>query len=168
MVDKAIDLPPLIRGGGQERGRRGGTEPVPLIVGFGVACELAAREWSARAAHCLALRERLESALHSFPGVEIFGAQARDRLPNTTFFGVPGYDGETLLMLLDRDGVAVSSGAACAAGSTEPSHVLVAMAAEHGLARSAVRVSLGKDNTAADVDALIASLRRRLPSEPAG
>lgn len=146
-----LELHPLQRGGGQERGLRGGTENVAAVVGFGAAAELALREREARAAHTRALRERLETGLRRLPGALIFGEQA-GRLPNTVQFGLPRWEGEALLMALDRKGIAVSSGSACSSGKGEPSHVLLGMGLAREVAFRAIRVSLGKDNTEAEVD----------------
>ncbi|HXG27849.1 MAG TPA: cysteine desulfurase family protein, partial [Nevskiales bacterium] len=132
LLDKTLELEPLLHGGGQEKGLRGGTENLAAIVGFGKAAELAATELAQRAAHTRALRERLEAGLRALPGVVIFGDGA-ERLPNTVQFGTPGFESETLLMALDRKGIAVSSGSACHSGKTEPSHVLLAMGVEPGL-----------------------------------
>ncbi|MGB0221361.1 MAG: cysteine desulfurase family protein [Sinimarinibacterium flocculans] len=153
-----IDLWPLHHGGPQEKGLRGGTENVAAIVGFGEAAELAEREWQARAGQVGVLRERLEAALRELPGVVIFGAQV-ERLPNTVQFALPGYDGEALLMQLDRKGFAVSSGSACASGKGEPSHVLLAMGLSRETARGAIRVSLGVASTAEEVDGFVDALR---------
>ena len=170
IVDKSVDLEPLLHGGGQEKNRRGGTENVAGIVGFGAAAELAVKEGAARATALRELRDHLEASLRVLPPVIIF-AERVERLPNTVQLSVPGIDGETLLMALDRKGIAVSSGSACASGSVEPSHVLMAMGVERELARGAIRVSLGKENTRADVDAFISALREiiaRLPAARAG
>ena len=145
IVDKRVDLAPLVAGGGQERGLRSGTENVPAIVGFGAACELACAEKSAVATRHLALRRGLEMGLAG-QGATIFGLGA-ERLPNTVYFALPGIDGETLVGKLDRAGFAVASGAACASAKIEPSHVLMAMGVAPELARGAVRVSLGRDTT---------------------
>ncbi|MEQ1438581.1 cysteine desulfurase family protein [Fontimonas sp. SYSU GA230001] len=153
----AVELSPLHHGGPQEKGLRGGTENVAAIVGFGHAAELAQQELSARAEHTLHLRERLEAGLGTLPRVRIFGAGV-ERLPNTVQFAVEGYDGEALLMQLDRRGFAVSSGSACASGKGEPSHVLLAMGYPPGVARGAIRISLGRDNSAAEIDAFVAAL----------
>ena len=133
---------------------RAGTENVPASVGFGMAAELAKNELEQRAEHTRILRDSLETSLSAFEGVEIF-SQKSERLPNTLQFGTHGFDGETLLMQLDRRGFAVSSGSACTSGKSEPSHVLQAMAVEAELATSAVRVSFGRDNVMADVDAFV-------------
>ena len=145
IVDKRLELAPLISGGGHERGLRSGTENVPAIVGFGMACELAVAEKSAVATRQLSLRGELERGLAE-QGAVIFGLKA-ERLPNTVFFALPGIDGETLVAKLDRAGFAVASGAACSSASPEPSHALVAMGVESELARGALRVSLGRDTT---------------------
>ena len=107
--------------------------------------------------HTRALRDALEQGLKQIAAVVIF-AETANRLPNTVQFGVKGFDGETLLMQLDRKAIAVSSGSACTSGKTEPSHVLKAMKVADTLANSAVRVSFGKYNTMSDVEALLAAL----------
>lgn len=152
-----VELAPLHHGGGQEHGLRGGTENVAAIVGFGVAADLARQELEARAAHGESLRRRLEAGLRRLPGAVIF-AQAAPRLPNTVQFALPGWHGEALLMALDKRGIAVSSGSACHSGRGEPSHVLLAMGVAREIAHGAVRVSFSKDNTADEVDALLAAL----------
>jgi cysteine desulfurase len=157
IVRSDVELAPLHHGGVQERGLRGGTENVAAIVGFGVAAELAQQELESRAAQALALRERLEAGLHALPGVRIF-AERVARAPNTVQFAVAGYEGEALLMQLDRKGFAVSSGSACASGRGEPSHVLLGMGIARGVAEGAIRVSLGQDNTAAEIDQFLAAL----------
>ena len=161
IVDRSVELVPLLYGGSQEKGLRAGTENVAGIVGFGLAAELALQALDSRRRQARRLRERLEAGLAGLPGVTVFAATA-ERLPNTTQFAVAGIDGEALLMQLDKDGIAVSSGSACTSGSTEPSHVLTAMGVDEETARGAIRVSVGRDNTEADVDALLASLRRRI------
>ncbi len=158
IVDKSLDLRPLLYGGGHERGLRAGTENVAGIVGFGAAAELAAAEWPDRRQHQLALRARFEARLQAELPELVVAAREAERLPNTVMLAVPGIDGPSLLMNLDQAGIAVSSGSACAAGSTEPSHVLVAMGFPNDLARNAIRVSFGKRNTDAEVDALITAL----------
>lgn len=161
VADKTVDLAPLLDGGGQERGLRAGTENVAAIVGFGKAAELALAELEVRRDHVQRLRRYCERRLSELPGTVVFG-RAAERLPNTVMFGVPGIDGETIILQLDRKGVAVSSGSACHSASPDPSHVLMAMGIGRELAHSAVRVSLGKDNAPADIDALINGLRELL------
>jgi cysteine desulfurase len=142
----------LIRGGGQERGQRAGTENVAAIAGFGAAAEAAASGLAPEAEHTRRLRERLETAvLQIAPDAVIFGAEV-ERLPNTTCFAVPGTSTETLVMALDLDGVAVSSGSACSSGKAGKSHVLAAMGVDPALARSAIRVSFGWSSSEADVE----------------
>ncbi len=159
LVDKAVELEPLLHGGGQEKSRRGGTENLAGIVGFGRAAELAQAELPARQERMSVLRQRLEQGLQAqLPQAVVFAAGA-ERLPNTAFLALPGIDGETLLLELDRQGIALSSGAACGSGYSEPSHVLQAMGVTAEIARCAVRVSFGAGNTEHDVDTLIAALR---------
>jgi cysteine desulfurase len=157
VLDKRVELQPLIAGGGHERGLRSGTENVAAIVGFGVAAELAAQRVAEVPRRVRALRERLESGLAGL-GVRIFGGEAR-RLPNTTYFAVADIDGETLVGKLDREGFAVASGAACSSANPEPSHVLQAMGVAPEIARGAVRVSLGAGNSEAEIDAFIDALQ---------
>ena len=155
--DRRVDLAPQITGGGQEQGLRGGTENLAGIVGFGAAAELARAELNTRITQMRALSEQLEAGLKQLPGVRMFADHA-PRLPNTVQFGAAGYDGEWLVMELDRRGFAVSSGSACHSGSGKPSHVLLAMGLDELIARGAVRISLGADNTGDDIQALLAAL----------
>ncbi|MCZ2420408.1 MAG: cysteine desulfurase [Burkholderiales bacterium] len=156
VLDKRIELKPLICGGGQERNLRSGTENVPAIVGFGAACELAVARLEAEAARLAELRGRLEAGLAGM-GSAVFSRNA-PRLPNTTFFALAGIDGETLVAQLDRAGFAVASGSACSSVSPEPSHTLLAMGVEAGMAKGALRVSLGRDNTEEDVARFLQAL----------
>jgi len=156
IVDKRVELQALIAGGGHERGLRSGTENVPAIVGFGLACELATADLAGKAARAAALRDELERGLAEL-GATIFGAVA-PRLPNTVYFALPAIDGETLVGKLDRAGYAVASGAACSSANPEASHVLLAMGVATDLARGAVRVSLGPDSTAGEVSDFLAAL----------
>lgn len=161
VVDKRVELAPLIAGGGHERGLRAGTENVPAIVGFGVACELAVSGLDRTAARLSSLRDALERGLAD-AGAVVFSAGAA-RLPNTTCFALPGIDGETLVGKLDRAGFAIASGAACSSANPEPSYVLTAMGVERGLARGAVRVSLGADNnTLTQVEGFLRALHATL------
>jgi cysteine desulfurase len=149
ILDKRVDIQPLLHGGGQERGLRSGTENVAALVGFGLACELASQQLADYQAHTLRLRTQLESGLLAM-NARIFGAQST-RLSNTSFFALDGIEGETLVVALDRKGYAVASGSACSSDSTEPSAVLLAMGVPEDLARGAVRLSLGTQNTASQV-----------------
>lgn len=156
VLDKRVELAPLIAGGGQERGLRSGTENVAAIVGFGVACERALAHQVDEANRLAALRDELEAALREH-GAVVFSAGAQ-RLPNTVFFAVDGVDGETLVARLDRAGFACASGSACSSANPEPSHTLLAMGVAPETARAAVRVSLGRDTTAEDVRRFAATL----------
>jgi cysteine desulfurase len=143
---------PLIKGGGQERGQRAGTENVAAIAGFGAAATAAKLS---DAAHMAALRDKFEAGLKwGTPQAVIFGEGAA-RLPNTSLFTVPGLKAETAIIAFDLNGVAVSSGSACSSGKVQPSHVLAAMGVEPALARGAVRISLGWSTSEADVEALL-------------
>ena len=146
---------PLIKGGGQERNLRAGTENVAAIAGFGAACAAAASAGQADAIRMAALRDRFEAALlAATPDAVIFGC-ASTRLPNTSLFAVPGLKAETAVISFDLNGIAVSSGAACSSGKVAASHVLTAMGVSPALAGGAVRISLGSTTAANDVDALL-------------
>jgi cysteine desulfurase len=156
VVRPGAPFEPLFRGSGHERGRRGGTENVPGIVGFGLAAELAAREQRAEAVRLLALRERLERGLRgAVPDLVVHGARA-PRLPNTVNASFPGARSDHLLMALDARGIEVSAGAACASGAVEPSPVLTAMGVSRELAVCAVRFSMGRTTTEAEVEEVVA------------
>jgi len=160
ILDKRLDIQPLLHGGGQERGLRSGTENIAAIVGFGAACELAATNTQGFIRHTLALREQLESGLAQMK-VTIFGDQVA-RLSNTSFFTIGSIEGETLVMALDRKNFAVASGSACSSDSTEPSHVLLAMGVDADVARGAVRVSFGAQNTSKEVAEFLATLQHEI------
>ena len=162
ILDKRVELAPLVAGGGQERNLRSGTENVMAIVGFGKACELAVTAREERALRLAGLQRRLEAGLAQF-GARIFSAGAA-RLSNTSFFAIEGVDGETLVGKLDRAGFAVASGSACSSANPEPSHTLMAMGVEAGLARAAVRVSLGAGSSQQDVDEFLKALGESLAS----
>lgn len=158
IMDKKTKINPLLLGGGQENGYRSGTENVAAIVGFGKAAELARTEFTQREAHLIQLMHALEQALKTIPDLVIF-SEATTRLPNTIQFGIKETNGEMLLMQLDQQNIAVSSGSACAASGGKPSPVLTAMGIENSLATSALRVSLGKDNTLAEVNKFVHVLK---------
>jgi cysteine desulfurase len=142
----------LIKGGGQERGQRAGTENVAAIAGFGAAAAVAKQIDGARMA---ALRERAEAGIKAAaPRAVFFGADV-PRLPNTSLFTVPGLKAETAIIAFDLNGIAVSSGSACSSGKVQASHVLAAMGVEPELARGAVRISLGWSTTEADIERLL-------------
>jgi cysteine desulfurase len=153
---------PLIRGGGQERGMRAGTENVAGIAAFGAAAAAAHRQLAAEAAHMLRLRDLVESGLKAIsPQAVIFGVAAgADRLPNTTLFAVEGIKAETAIIALDLEGAAVSSGAACSSGKVQPSHVLAAMGVSPALGRGAVRLSLGWVTKEADIARFLGAWRK--------
>lgn len=157
VFEKSVAINPVLLGGGQEQGFRAGTENIAAIVGFGKAAELAKAELADRQEHLLKLRTLLEHGLKAIPGLTVFAQQA-ERLSNTVQVGVRGIDGEMLLMQLDQKGIAVSSGSACASGLREPSPVLAAMGVEPDRAKSAIRISLGKANTEAEVIEFIKQL----------
>lgn len=142
---------PLIRGGGQERRRRAGTENVAAIVGFGVAAELAAGDLE-NAGEIVGLRDELETRVSSIAPDAVVLSAGVERLPNTSCIAVPGAKAETLVIGLDLAGVAVSSGAACSSGKVEASHVLRAMDVPEELAQGAIRVSLGFASKRDDIE----------------
>lgn len=157
IVDKRVEIAPLISGGGHERGLRSGTENVAAIVGFGAACEIAVQRLDSEPQRLRALRDELAQGLAA-QGAHIFGAHAAQRLPNTVYFSIPGIDGETLVGKLDRVGFAVASGAACSSANPEPSHVLLAMGVDSEVARGAVRISLGAATTQQQVKDFLVAL----------
>jgi cysteine desulfurase len=146
---------PIVRGGGQERGLRAGTENVAAIAGFGAAAAAARARLVDEAVCMRALRDRLEAGLRVISSdTIIFGADV-ERLPNTVLFAVPGAKAETAVIAFDLEGIAVSSGAACSSGKVQPSHVLAAMGVDPLLARGAIRVSLGPQTTEIEVDCFL-------------
>jgi cysteine desulfurase len=157
VVDKRLQLRPVIHGGGHEQGLRSGTENVPAIVGFGAACELAGGRIGELAQIQDALRARLEQGLHEM-GATIFGDDA-PRIPNTSYFAFKGILGETLVIELDKVGYAVAPGAACSSANPEPSATLLAMGVDNELALGAVRFSLGAGNTMSQIDDFLNALR---------
>jgi cysteine desulfurase len=151
---------PLIRGGGQERGMRAGTENVPGISAFGAAAAAVHDGFAPEAGRMRALRDKLEAGLQAIsPKAVIFGSGA-DRLPNTTLFAVEGLRAETAVIAFDLEGIAVSSGAACSSGKVQPSHVLAAMGVSPALLRGAVRVSLGWSTTETDIERFLTAWRK--------
>ena len=153
-VRRGLRLRPYMLGGGQERGRRGGTENVPGIVGLGKAAELAGQGLAAMD-RVAGLRDRLEAGLQErVPGLQVHGA-AGPRLPNTAFLSFQGIEGEDLFLKLSDRGVCVSTGSACSTGQREPSHVLRAMGVEPRAALGTVRFSLSRDTTGAEIDRVL-------------
>jgi cysteine desulfurase len=166
--DERLHPDPLIKGGGQERGARAGTENVAGIAGFGAAADAADRQAIDEAARASRLRDRLEAGVMAMsPAAVIFG-RAAERLPNTTLFSVPGVRAETALIALDLDGVAVSSGSACSSGKVAASHVLEAMGVDPGLAGGAIRVSLGFSTSDEEVDCFLGAWNRFVHALPKG
>jgi cysteine desulfurase len=155
---------PLIRGGGQERGFRAGTENVAAIAGFGAAAEAALAGLASESARMAALRDRMETDIRSVtPDVVVFGEGA-PRLGNTSLLAVPGTKAETALIAFDLNGIALSSGSACSSGKVQPSHVLAAMGLEPSLARAALRISLGWETSEADLDRLLNAWKKVVSS----
>jgi cysteine desulfurase len=152
-------LEPLLRGGGQELGRRAGTENVAGIAGFGAAVKAAMGALREDAARVEGLRNRLETGLRQFPGIIVFSDDV-ERLPNTTLFTVPGLRAETAVIGFDLAGMAVSSGSACSSGKVQPSHVLEAMGLGPDIAQGALRLSLGWSTSGAEIDRCLEAWRK--------
>jgi cysteine desulfurase len=166
-VSRKARFNPWMTGGGQEEGRRAGTENVASIVGLGKACEVAAAQMDRDVGHVRALRDRFEKAVLQHIRAVMLNGDAENRLPNTTNLAFEGVDSEAVLMALDHRGVCCSAGSACTTGSLHPSHVLKAMGCSDARARSSLRFSFSHFNTLEETDAalnilqeVIASLRR--------
>jgi len=151
-IRKGVRIMPLIDGGVQEGGRRGGTENVPAIVGLGRAAELAMEKMPARMEHLTSLRDRLIEELPKKVDHVVVTGHPKNRLPAHASFCVRFIEGEAMLMLLDSQGIAVSSGSACTSRALKASHVLIAMGLSHEIAQGSLLFSFGVDNTSADVD----------------
>jgi cysteine desulfurase len=151
---------PLVKGGGQERGSRAGTENVAAIAGFGAAAQEAAAGLLAEGRRVAVLRERLEAGLREITAETVIFGAAAERLPNTTLFAVPGQKAETALIALDLAGIAASSGSACSSGKVTASHVLKAMGVAPGLAAGAVRLSLGRNTAETEVEGFLIAWRK--------
>jgi len=160
VVKKGVVVQALLAGR-QERQRRGGTENLPGIAGFAAACERAAATLADDLDRMRALRDRLQAALAPLPGLAIYGA-AVPRLPNTLCVRFGALPGDQVLTRLERAGVVASSGAACTAGGTQPSHVLLAMGEDAEAAKAGIRFSLGRDTTVADIDRAAQAVHRVL------
>ena len=157
-IKRGTRMQPTLAGGKQERSRRAGTESVPAIVGMGVAARLASQKVGPEAARVGDLRDRLEDAvLRSVPGTAVNGARSA-RVPNTTNISFDRVEAESLLIALDLEGIAVSTGSACSSGTLEPSHVLRAMGLPPHRAQSSLRFSLGLFSTEQEVDRVVAVL----------
>jgi cysteine desulfurase len=154
-VRKGTGITPLMYGGPQEREKRAGTENVAAAVGFGMAAALAAQEVESNAAYYLHLTSKLrDGVLQRIPGT-CLNSPVKDCLPNTVNIGFTNATGEGLMMGLDLAGIAVSTGSACAAGSLEPSHVLLALGRDPDAAKSALRFSVGRETTETDIDQVL-------------
>jgi cysteine desulfurase len=157
-VRRGVRLQPFVTGGRQERGRRAGTENVAGIAGLGLAAALARQKMTVEMPRLAALRDRLErGVLAAVPGADRNGA-ASPRVPNTANLSIDRVESESLLIGLDLEGIAVSSGSACSSGTLEPSHVLKAMGLPHARTLGSIRFSLGASNTEAEIDHVIAVL----------
>jgi cysteine sulfinate desulfinase/cysteine desulfurase-like protein len=159
-VRKGLDLEPLIHGGGQEGGRRAGTENTPGIIGVGVAAELAEKRLSLMTTQVKGLRDDLwEGIVRIFPEAKLNG-HLMERLPNTLNVSLPGVRGESLVLALDQQGIAFSSGSACRSGSPKPSHALMAMGLTEDQAHCAIRLSLGVENNSEHITRTLAAMEK--------
>jgi len=163
-VRKGFKFNPMQLGGGQERKMRSGTENVPGIIGFGKAAELARLEFDARVAHAREMRDRFLKGVLAIPGVHLNGIdpfrEPEKRHPGNANVSIEGVPGDAMLMRLDMAGIAASSGSACTSGTLEPSHVLQAVGCSRELAASSLRFSFGQENTAEDIDYVVAEFER--------
>ncbi|MBR0715461.1 cysteine desulfurase family protein [Bradyrhizobium liaoningense] len=159
VAEGVAGLEPLLRGGGQELGRRAGTENVGGIAGFGAAVRVAIEALAENANRLTSLRNRLENGLREMAGTTVF-SDTVDRLPNTTLFTAPGLKAETAVIGFDLEGIAVSSGSACSSGKVQPSHVLSAMGLDPQTAQGAVRLSLGWSTQEADINLALEAWRK--------
>ncbi len=159
-IRRGVKLAPSLTGGRQERGRRSGTEPVAIYAGMGLAAELAQAALADEPGRLAALRDRLETALLAGIPDTVRNGAASPRVPNTTNLSFAGVESESLLIGLDLEGVAVSSGSACSSGTLEPSHVLRAMGCSHARALGSVRFSLGASTTEDAIDHAIDAVIR--------
>ena len=156
---KGMRLQPIMHGGGQERKLRSGTENTPGIVGFGKAVEIGAREMEQESARVKGLRDKLiRRVLAEIPSVSLNG-HPEQRLPNNANFSIALVEGESLVLSLDLEGVAVSSGSACSSGSLQPSHVLRALGLPHEMMHGSLRMTLGRDNNEEDIDYVVDVLK---------
>ncbi len=159
-VRRGIRLPSFIMGGGQEKGRRAGTENTAGIVGLGAAAELSCVHMAENAERMTALRNRLmEGIEREIPYVKLNGHRTQ-RLPNNVNYSIRYIEGESILLMLDMNGIAASSGSACTSGSLDPSHVLLALGLDHETAHGSVRLTLGDETTEEDIDYVIAVLKK--------
>jgi len=153
-IKKGLAIDNFMTGGAQERNRRAGTENVPAIAGFGVAMEIAAREVSAKVARLTPLRDRLIDGILELPHTRLNGCRDR-RLAGNCNISIEGIEGESLLLMLDMNGICASSGSACTSGSLDPSHVLLALGLSHEIAHGSLRLTIDTDTTEEDVDYIL-------------
>jgi cysteine desulfurase len=158
LLGRDVACTPVLHGGGQERDVRSGTLDVPGIVAFAVAVEAAVKGQQEFAARVGALRDELVQRVREVVPDAVYNGDEVERLPGNAHFSFPGCEGDALLLLLDAQGIACSTGSACSAGVAQPSHVLLAMGADDARARSSLRFTLGRTSTAEDIDALVAVL----------
>jgi cysteine desulfurase len=158
LLDRDTACTPLLHGGGQERDIRSGTLDVAGVVAFAVAVEMAVKGQQEHATRLAALRDDLAARVRAAVPGAVYNGDPVERLPGNAHFSFPGCEGDALLMVLDAQGIACSTGSACSAGVAQPSHVLLAMGADDPVARSSLRFSLGHTSTAAEIDALMAVL----------
>ncbi|GGQ38456.1 cysteine desulfurase family protein [Couchioplanes azureus] len=158
LLGRDVAATPLLHGGGQERDVRSGTLDTPGVVAFAVAVESAVKSQQEYAARIAALRDELVARVRAAVPDAVFNGDPADRLPANAHFSFPGCEGDALLLLLDAQGIACSTGSACSAGVAQPSHVLLAMGADDDRARSSLRFTLGHTSTSQDIDALLAAL----------
>ncbi|MFA5097695.1 MAG: cysteine desulfurase NifS [Candidatus Margulisiibacteriota bacterium] len=168
-IRKGTKMVPFMHGGGQEKNRRGSTENVPGIVGFGKAAELAVAEMPQRTAHLIPLRDKLIKGLSKIDHI-YFNGHPEKRLPNNVSFCFEYVEGESMLLNLDMEGIAASTGSACSSATLEPSHVLLAIGRPHEIAHGSIRFTLGRLTTAEDIDyvldvfpKIVAKLRKMSP-----
>lgn len=154
---KGVRLYTLIAGGAQERGKRAGTENIPAILGMAAALQEACDHMEENTQHCKALRDRLIAGLSQIPHSVLNGDPVH-RLPSNVHFCFEGIEGESLLLLLDQKGICASSGSACTSGSLDPSHVLLAIGRPHEIAHGSLRLSLGEENTMAEVEYMLEAI----------
>ena len=147
-------LPNLIHGGGQERNKRAGTENVPAIVGFSVAAEEAVKNIEAKVEYITKLRNRLIDGILTLPKTRLNGDK-ESRLCGNCNISIEGIEGESLLLMLDMNGVCASSGSACTSGSLDPSHVLLALGLKHEIAHGSLRLSINEENTEEDINYIL-------------
>ena len=154
-IRKGIRIENLIHGGGQERSKRAGTENIPGIVGLGKAIELANKNMESQSEKLTVLRDKLINGLLKIPYTRLNGARGDQRLPGNVNISFEFIEGESILLMLDFEGICASSGSACASGSLDPSHVLLSIGLPHEIAHGSLRLSLGEESTEEDVDRVL-------------